>query len=158
VSERFLLLLFGIVTLLAGSLMFLPEPSGDQEEIPVERVVVSLVRLAALSSATGAVVGFLGAGNFLFIPLLIYVLKIPTRIAIGSNLVIAGVSTFSGFLGKLFTGQIPFLMALAVVVGAVLGALGGESAHGRASPRVLRYTYAAVIGLVALRIWITLLL
>src|SRR3989338_755825 len=54
-------------------------------------------------------------GLFLIFPLLIYVLKVPTRIAIGSNLVIAVLSTSSGFLGKLLTGQIHFLMAFAVV-------------------------------------------
>jgi uncharacterized membrane protein YfcA len=54
-----------------------------------------------------AVVGFLGAGNFIFVPVQIYVLKVATRIAIGSNLVIAVLSTFSGFLGKLITGRFP---------------------------------------------------
>ena len=157
VSEWFLLLLFGVVTLLAAAMMFLPEPSGDREQIPVESVVVSLVPLALLSCATGVVVGFLGAGNFVFVPFLIYVLKVPTRIAIGSNLVIAVLSTFSGFLGKLLTGQIPLLMTLAVVIGAGVGALSGERSHGRVSPHVLRYVYAVVIGVVAVRIWITLL-
>ena len=156
-SEWFLLVLFGIVTLLAAAMMFLPEPSGDREQIPVESMVVSLVPLALLSCATGVVVGFLGAGNFVFVPFLIYLLKVPTRIAIGSNLVIAVLSTFSGFLGKLLTGQIPLLMTLAVVIGAGVGALSGERSHGRVSPHVLRYVYAVVIGVVAVRIWITLL-
>ncbi len=157
VSEWFLLFLFGIVPLVAAAMMFLPEPSGDREETPVEKVIVPMVPLAVLSSAKGVVVGFLGAGNFLFVPLLIYVLKLPTRIAIGSNLVIAVFTTFSGFVGKLLTGQIPFLMALAVVIGAGLGALAGEWSHRRVSPPVLRYVYAGVIGLVAVRIWITIL-
>lgn len=157
VSEWFLLLLFGFVPLLVGAMMFLPGPSADQEELQSEKVVVAPTPLALLSGATGIIVGFLGAGNFLFVALLIYVLKVPTRIAIGSNLVIAALSTFSGFLGKLLIGQIPFLMALAVVIGAGLGALAGEWSHSRVSPRVLRYTYAAVIGVVAIRVWITLL-
>ncbi|MCZ6622985.1 MAG: sulfite exporter TauE/SafE family protein [Deltaproteobacteria bacterium] len=157
VSEWFLLLLFGVVTLLAAAMMFFPRPSADQEDFPVERVVVPLIPLGILSGAKGIIVGLLGAGNFVFVPLMIYVLKVPTRIAIGSNLVIAVLTTFSGFLGKLITGQIPFLMALPVVLGACLGALGGEWSHGRVSPEGLRYIYAAVIGTVALRVWITLL-
>ena len=156
VSEWFLLLLFGVVTLLAAAIMFLPGPSLEREQIPLSKLVVPLSPLAVLSSMTGVVVGFLGAGNFIFVPLLIYVLKVPTRIAIGSNLAIAVLSTFSGFLGKIITGQIPFLMALAVVMGAGVGALGGEWSHGRVSPLVLRYVFAGVIGLVAVRIWITL--
>ena len=86
-----------------------------------------------LAGLTGTVVGFLGAGNFLFVPLLIYVLKVPIRMAIGSNLIIAVLSTFSGFVGKLLTGQVPFLMALAVVLGAVWGlwAVRGVTARCR---------------------------
>jgi uncharacterized membrane protein YfcA len=157
VSEWFLLLLFGAVTLLAATIMFLPMSQRDRGDTPVNQIPVSLVPLGVLSGATGVVVGFLGAGNFLFVPLLIYVLKVPTRIAMGSNLVIAVLSTFLGFLGKLLTGQIPFLMALAVVSGACLGAIGGEWSHRRVSIGALRYVYAGMIGLVALRIWISLL-
>lgn len=157
VSAWFLLFLFGVVTLLAAATMFLPGPSLEREQIPLGKVVVPRLPLAVLSSMTGVVVGFLGAGNFVFVPLLIYVLKVPTRIAIGSNLVIAVLSTLSGFLGKLLTGQIPFLMAVAVVIGASVGALAGEQCHSRVSPPVLRYVYAGVISLAAIRIWITLL-
>jgi hypothetical protein len=118
VSEWFLLLLFGAVTLLAATMMFLPPPQRDRGDTPVNQIPVSLVPVGVLSGATGVVVGF---------------------------------------LGKLLTGQIPFLMTLAVVTGASLGALGGEWSHGRVSIGVLHYVYAGVIGLVALRIWISLL-
>lgn len=157
VSDTLLLLLFGVVTLLAAAMMFLPPPPGVREDTPPEKITIPPLPLAVLAALTGMVVGFLGAGNFLFVPLLIYVFKVPIRMAIGSNLVIAGLSTFSGFVGKLLTGQVPFLMALAVVLGAGLGALGGERAHSRVSPRMLRYLYAGVIGLIAVRIWLTLL-
>jgi uncharacterized protein len=158
VSDWFLLLLFGLITLFAGGLMFLPGPAGEQEEAPTEKLVVPTTRLALVSSVIGIVVGLLGAGNFLFVPLLIYGLKVPTRITIGSSLVIHVLNTFSGFLGKLITGQIPFALTIAVVVGTSLGALAGERTHSSASPRVLRYVYAGVIGAVALRVWITILL
>ena len=157
VSEELLLLLFGVVTLLAAAMMFLPAPPAVQEDTPQEKIVIHPLPLAVLAGLTGTVVGFLGAGNFLFVPLLIYVFKVPIRMAIGSNLIIAVLSTFSGFVGKLLTGQVPFLMALAVVLGAGLGALGGERSHDQISPRLLRYIYAGVVGLIAIRIWLTLL-
>jgi len=157
VSEEFLLRLFGVVTLLAAAVMFLPAPPEVQEGTPQEKRAIHPLPLAVLAGLTGMVVGFLGAGNFLFVPLLIQVFKVPIRMAIGSNLVIAVLSTFSGLVGKLLTGQVPFLMALAVVLGAGLGALGGERSHGQVSPRMLRYIYAGVVGLIAIRIWLTLL-
>jgi len=149
--------LFAVLILFAAIMMLLPGPSIDREMIPMERVVVPVIPLAVLSCATGTVVGFIGAGNFIFVPLLIYALKVPTRIAIGSNLVIAAVSTFSGLLGKLVSGQVPLSLAAPVVVGASFGALGGEWSHRRVSPMTLRYVYAAVIGIIAVRIWISIL-
>jgi uncharacterized membrane protein YfcA len=155
--ERFLLVLFGAVTLVVAAMMLLPGPSKHQEEIPLDRVQLPRTPLSLCSLITGIVIGFLGAGNFVFVPLLIYVLKVPTRIAIGSSLFIAMMNTATGFLGKLVTGQIPITMATAVTFGAVVGALAGERIHGRVSARTLRYIYAAMVALIAVRVWLTIL-
>ena len=157
VSEWFLLLLFGIVVLIAGAVMFLPGPSAQHEEAGADQISIPAISLGAMSFFVGVVVGLLGAGNFLFVPLLIYVLKIPTRITIGSSLAIHVLNGFAGFMGKLITGQVPFFMTLAIIIGASVGAIAGEKSHSRVSPKALRYAYAGVIAVVALRIWITLL-
>jgi uncharacterized membrane protein YfcA len=67
------------------------------------------VLLSLCSLIIGILIGFLAAGNFVFVPLLIYVLKVPTRIAIGSSLFVAMMNTCSGFLGNLVTGKYPGL-------------------------------------------------
>lgn len=157
VSERFLLLLFAIVTLLVVLIMFLPSPTEEQEKIPVDRVTVALFPLSLCSSVAGVVVGFLGAGNFIFVPLLIYIMKMPTRIAIACSLFIAMMNTTLGFLGKLVMGQIPFALALAVVIGSTLGAVAGEKIHGRLSPPVLRHIFAVMVAGIGIRVWMTLL-
>lgn len=156
-SEWFLLLLFGIVTIIAGMVMFLPAPSAQKEAATLGTVSVPSLALGVIALCVGVVVGLLGAGNFLFVPLLIYVLKIPTRISIGSSLIIFVVNGFAGFLGKLVTGQIPLLMSTAIIAGASLGAFAGEKCHSRASPVLLRCVYAAVVVIVGLRVWLTLL-
>jgi uncharacterized protein len=157
VSEWFLLFLFGIVVLVAGAVMFLPGPSAEREDAAIAQISIPPISLGVLSFLVGIVVGLLGAGNFLFVPLLIYVLKIPTRITIGSSLAIHVINGFAGFAGKLISGQVPFLMTVAIVVGASIGAIAGEKSHSRVSPQALRYVYAGVIAVVALRIWLTLL-
>jgi len=157
VSEWHLLLLFGIITIVAGAVMFLPGPTAAQEQAEINEIPIPVMSLAVISLAVGAVVGLLGAGNFLFVPLLIFVLKIPTRVTIGSALVIHVLNGFTGFLGKLITGQVPFLMTIAVIIGAGLGAILGEKSHSKVSPQALRYAYAAIIVIVAARIWTTLL-
>jgi uncharacterized protein len=155
-SERFLLVLFGVVTVMVVVMMLLPVPTLDKDTVGGD-VSVSSLPLAVYSSLTGIVIGFLGAGNFIFVPILIYLLRMPTRVAIGSNLVVAIMSTASGFLGKLVTGQIPLLAAVLVVTGAVLGALAGERVHRRLSSQTLRRIYAALVAFIAIRIWLTIL-
>ena len=157
VSEWFLLLLFGVVTLVAGAVMFLPAPSVEKENAALENLSISILPLSAISLSVGVVVGLMGAGNFLFVPLLIYMLKIPTRVTIGSALAIHVLNGLAGFTGKLITGQVPFLMTIAVLLGAGVGAITGEKCHRRVSPKFLRYAYAGVIAIVALRIWATIL-
>jgi hypothetical protein len=156
-SERFLLLLFGATTLLVIAMMFLPGPRKEIEEVSVRKVTVATLPLSLCSIIAGIIIGFLGAGNFIFVPLLIYVLKVPTRIAIGSSLFIAMMNTSTGFLGKLATGQIPWMTAIIVVLGAAVGALLGERIHSRIPTQVLRYVYGGMVALIALRIWISVL-
>ena len=156
-SEQFLLILFGVVTILVMLMMFLPGRQNILEEKSVERISVPTIPLALSSFTTGVVVGFLGAANFVFVPLLIYVFKVPTRIAIGSTLFIALMNTAMGFIGKLVTGQIPLLLASVVVCGSTIGVLVGEAVHGHVSTKVLRFIYAAMVALIAVRVWLTIL-
>ena len=153
-TEDFLLLLFGIITLGVSLLLFLPGPQADEDSRASEGISVPTLPLACCSLATGVFIGFLGAGNFVFVPLLIYVFKVPTRTAIASTLLIALINTATGFVGKLITGQIP-LIAGAVIAGAGLGALAGERLHRLASTRLLRAIYAAMVFLVTIRVWLT---
>lgn len=157
ISEGFLLVLFGISTLFVIAMMFLPAPSTELEKVSPGEVSVAPVPLSLYSLVTGVLIGFLGAGNFVFVPLLIYVLKVPTRIAIGSSLFIAMMNTCSGFLGKLVTGQIPWVITTIVVIGAGIGTLLGERCHPRLPTPILRYIYSGMVGLIAIRIWLTLL-
>jgi hypothetical protein len=157
VSGWLLLLLFGIITILAGLVMFLPGPPPEKEAENIDTVEVPTIPLSVISCGVGAVVGLLGAGNFLFVPLFIYVLKIPTRITIGSSLAIYALNSFAGFFGKLITGQIPLLPTIAVIIGTSVGVFLGEKIHSRVSPQVLRLVFSVVIAAVALRVWITIL-
>lgn len=155
VSDKFLLLLFALTCLMVLAIMFLAPSPSNSENVDVGEISVPPIQLTLYSFFTGNIIGFLGAGNFVLVPLLIYVLKVPTRIAIGSTLVIALLNTAAGFVGKLATGQIPLAMAAAVVLGAALGALGGEKVHSKVSAKNLRLIYASMVGVIALRVWLT---
>jgi uncharacterized membrane protein YfcA len=157
VSERFLLLLLGIVTIMTALIMLLPSSTRAANPPTLESLNLPQLPLVAYSLGIGLVIGFLGAGNFIFVPVLIYMLSVPTRTAIGSSLFIAMMNSSSGFLGKLLTGQIPFASTVLAVAGAMLGAFMGESVHRRLSTRALRRIYATLVVFIALRVWLTIL-
>lgn len=157
VSNRVLLLLFGGITLLVMAMMLMPAPAPSQDNRSTKQVVLPRTPLSIFSILTGGVTGLLGSGNFIFPPLLIYILKVPTRIAIGSSPMIAMINSSAGFLGKLLTDQIPMLLTFFVVSGAALGAIGGERLHRRLSSVTLRRIYAALVTVIALKVWLTLL-
>src|SRR5262245_13905760 len=133
-----LLLVFALmVTAAAGVVLLWPEPP----DLPIfaEHVEFSASRAALVALVVGVGAGLVGAGGaFLLVPLLMVAVEIPMRVTIGSSLAITAVSALSGFVGKAATGQVPWIPALAVAVGAVPGARLGAAVSRRLSTRQLR--------------------
>jgi uncharacterized membrane protein YfcA len=153
VSDNLLGGVFATLALTAAVLMFIPQTRRDAEVSPRN---ITFSRGAAMLIA--AAVGFLGGlvgqgGSFLLIPLMLFVLKVPTRIALGSNLGIVFLASLAGFAGKLTAGQVPFALAAALVVGGVPGAQLGGYLSKRTRPVHLRVILACVIAAAAARIW-----
>ena len=157
VSNRVLVLLFGSITLLVMTMMALPAPAHSEDNRSMDQIQLPTLKLSIFSTLTGAITGLLGSGNFIFPPLLIYIFKVPTRIAIGSSPIIALLNSSAGFLGKLMTDQVPFVLTVVVVCGAGVGAIGGEWLNRRLSSTTLRRIYAALVTVIALKVWLTLL-
>lgn len=113
---------------------------------------------AGIALTVGILAGMVGAGGaFILIPLMLYVLKIPTRIAVGSSLAIILFSAAAGAVGKLFTGQIPLLDSMALVIGAIPGAQFGGVFGKRVKVKTLRLMLAVIISLTALKLWLEIL-
>ena len=153
VSNNILGGVFATLALVAAILMFIPQPHRDVEIFPDE---VSFNK--GMAVAIAAIIGFLGGlvgqgGSFILIPLMLFVLKIPTRIALGSNLAIVFIAAMAGFAGKMATGQVPMILATALVLGALPGAQLGGYVSKRTRPVTLRAILAGVIALAAARIW-----
>jgi len=107
-----------------------------------------------LALMVGLFAGAVGAGGaFLLIPLMLYVLRIPPRIVVGSSLAIALAGAAMGAAGKLATGQIPFWPALALVSGALPAAQLGAAVSRRLPARSLRLVLAFLIAVVAVVMW-----
>lgn len=157
VSGRSLLAIFALMTTIALPLMFV-RPAREGMAAGAPQMPFSRAGAALYPAVVGLASGLVGAGGaFLLVPVLIALLRVPVRVAIGTSLAIAGTAACAGFLGKVLTGQVPLWPALAVVLGSVVGAPLGARVSHRAPVSVLRVVLAAVIATVAVRVWIDVL-
>jgi len=157
IGNTVLLFIFGGLAFLASVLMFLPKRS-DSEDPDVN--ILRFSRWRALSAAGG--VGLLGGmvgqgGSFILIPLMTSFVQIPTRIAVGSNLAIVLLSTTAAFIGKAATGQIEWLLVVPIILTVVPAATLGGYVSRKVPVLMLRRILAFLIGLAAIRIWVSLL-
>ena len=92
----------------------------------------STARAVAIALGIGLLGGLVGqGGSFILIPLAVTFLKVPLRIAMGSNMVIIFFASLAGFLGKAATGQVPLLLAGALLAGILPGSLAGVALSRR---------------------------
>jgi uncharacterized membrane protein YfcA len=155
VSNEVLLVIFGGLALSAALLMF--QPTNDDSERPdVDSLEFSRSRAVVTASGVGLLGGLVGqGGSFILIPLMTSFVHVPTRIAIGSNLAIVLLSTSAGFLGKAFTGQIEWLLALPLVLTVPAAAHLGSRISRKVPVVALRRALAVLIGIAAARIWLS---
>lgn len=144
---------FATLAAVAAALMLGGRRPVDRE--PTTGPVLYKKGLAlTLGGVTGVLVGMVGAGGgFLLVPLMVFVLRIPVRRAVGSTLAIVAVSGLTGGIGKAVSGQIEWLLALALVVGAMPGAHLGARLSKRLSVTVLARLLGGLIALIAAKMW-----
>jgi len=151
VSGQTLLGLFAGLALAAAALMIAPLKETNGEATADE---VTFHRGLALAVALS--IGFLGgmvgqSGAFILIPAMLHVLRVPTRVTIGTSLGVVLCAAAAGTVGKVATGQVDFALAVPLVLGALLGAhVGGKWSH-RIPAKALRAALALVIALSAAR-------
>ncbi len=144
---------FATLALVAAILMFLPA-RWMPREIDAAALQFSKPLAVASGLVVGVLVGLVGAGGgFLLIPLMLFLLRIPMRAAVGASLGIVLLSGLAGAAGKIVTGQVDWLLALALVAGALPGAWAGASVSRRTRPRVLGLVLGGVIAVVAVKMW-----
>ena len=149
--------LSGIIAKSNTCLIFINQKK-DEERPDVKALVFSRWRAVSVAGGVGLLGGLVGqGGSFILIPLMTSFVKIPTRIALGSNLAIVLLSSAAAFLGKAVTGQIEWLLAVPIIVTVIPAAYLGGHFSQKVPVLVLRRGLAIVIALAAIRIWFSLL-
>ncbi len=98
-------------------------------------------------------VGFFGGlagapGAFILSPIMMTILRIPTRVTIGSTLGIVLMASASTSAGKLLAGQVRFDLATAAIIGSIPGSFAGSMLSHRLDVRTLRTILAVLIAAV----------
>lgn len=156
-ADRSLLFIFGLLALAASGMMLLPRSYARDNETE-DRVLFSRAGAIAIGLTIGFLVGMVGQGGaFIIIPLMLYVLKIPLRVTLGSTLAIGLFSATAGLIGKVATGQVPFLMAVCLLLGAIPAARVGSRVSRLTRTEVLRWLLSFIICATAIKIWMDIL-
>lgn len=156
VDGRVLEAVFASLAIAAAAMMLVlrsrtaPETGGPS----VHRRPLAVV----LGVLVGLPAGMVGAGGaFILIPLMLFVLRIPMRVAVGTSLWIVLVSALAGMVGKAATGQIDWPLALGLVAGALAGGRFGSFVSRRVPHERLALALGLIIALVAVRMWLEVL-
>jgi uncharacterized membrane protein YfcA len=110
---------------------------------------VSLWVVLGVGLLSGVLAGFLGVGGgFLRMPLLVYLIGVPTHVAVGTDLFEIVFSSGYGTITHALKGNVDIFIALVMHTGAAIGAqIGAVSTRFFAGPRIrLLFSALPLIG------------
>jgi uncharacterized membrane protein YfcA len=117
------------------------------------RIYISVIPVAAIGLTMGFVGAILGiGGGFLLVPMLIYLLRVPTNVVIGTSMVLTLVTMASATVLHAATNHlVDAVLALILMVGGVIGAQFGARAGQRMRSDRLRLLLGVLVLAVGLR-------
>ena len=106
--------------------------------LPTSGVQISLWVIVLVSFIGGLFSGFLGGGaGYIRMPMMVYVLGIPTHLAVGTDLFEIIISASYGTFSHAIKGNVDILIALVMNTGAAIGAqIGAISTQYFAGPKI----------------------
>ncbi|MDI3257663.1 MAG: sulfite exporter TauE/SafE family protein [Kyrpidia sp.] len=144
--------IYAILATIAAVLMSLPK--RGEEEIPLGEIRFNKWIAVASALTVGAAAGIVGAGGaFLLVPVMLQILKIPTRVTIASSLAITFLSSLGSSAGKLLAGHLPLAAAAVVIVAGIIAAPIGVRVGRMMNVKVLRAALGVVIIATTVKIW-----
>ena len=156
-TENGINVIYGILGLIAVVLMFIPKKGID--DVPFDQVSVNKWIASILGLIVGISAGIVGAGGaFILVPIMLVVLKIPTRITIATSLAITLLSSIGTTIGKLTTGQVEYIPALILVVASLLASPLGAFVGKKINTKILQWILALLIIATSIKIWSDILL
>lgn len=118
------------------------------------KLFVSVIPVLGLGAGIGFLAAIMGVGGgFLMVPALIYLLRVPTNIVVGTSLFnIVFVAAFTTLVHSTANQTVDIVLALILMLGGVAGAQYGAKAGQRLRGEQLRALLALLVLAVALRL------
>jgi uncharacterized membrane protein YfcA len=111
------------------------------------RLYISVIPPLVIGFAVGALSAIMGiGGGFIIVPAMIYILRMPTRVVMGTSLVqIIAVTAITTVLQATSNYAVDIMLAGLLVIGGVVGAQLGVRAGARLRGEQLRLLLALVV-------------
>ena len=143
--------IYGILALIAAVMMFLPQKNGEAK---IEDVHYSMALATILALIVGVFSGIVGAGGaFLLVPIMLVVLRLPTRVTVATSLAITFISSIGATIGKFATDQVLLFPAGILVVASLIAAPLGAIVGQKVNQHVLKWVLAILITATVIKIW-----
>lgn len=145
-------LTYAVMALVAAIMMFLPKKEVESDDYSKVQFNGNIAAISAL--IVGGLSGIVGAaGAFITIPIMLVVLKIPTRVAIASSLAITFISSIGSTSGKLMGGHMLVVPSIVMVIASVIAAPIGAKLGQKVNIKILQWILAVLIALTVIKIW-----
>ncbi len=151
--DSVILLVFAILAFVGGVMLLLPVTPRDDSAEDVRADPRIAIPVALVLGFFGGMVGI--GGIAFIIAALVYLLRVPPRVAIGSSLGIGLFAAVAALIGKAATAQIDPSLAAIVFVTALVASPVGAAVSVRTQPRALLGILAVTVMLAAIRIAFT---
>ncbi|MGG4442733.1 sulfite exporter TauE/SafE family protein [Brevibacillus fortis] len=150
-------IVYAILATIAVTIMFLPKKRIDeQEQSEVTFHKPTAVLSALIVGVSSGIVG--AAGAFILVPIMLVILKIPTRVTIASSLAITFLSSIGSTVGKWMAGDILLWPSVVMVIASIMAAPIGTKVSKRLNTRILQTILALLILGTTIKIWVDILL
>ncbi len=118
------------------------------------KLFVSVIPVLALGAGIGFLAAIMGVGGgFIMVPALIYLLKVPTNVVVGTSLFqIIFTAAFTTIVHAATNQTVDIVLALLLMVGGVAGAQYGAKAGQKLRGEQLRLLLALMVVAVAVRL------
>ncbi len=125
-----------------------------KERFPASRLYISVIPPLAIGFVVGALSAIMGVGGgFIVVPAMIYILRMPTNVVMGTSLAqIIFVTITTTVLQSVNNHAVDLMLAAILVVGGVVGAQLGVRAASRLRGEQLRFLLAVMVLAVAARL------